>query len=102
MCRPSEAQDLAVSVRYRTRDGSAQAGSDYEAAEGILVFEPGVSTQQVNLTVFEDDEVEEDEDFYVDLLDATPPNVLLQRATVCPHAPQTLTSQFRFDAPWVN
>lgn len=65
----------------------------------MLVFEPGVSTQQLNLTVFEDDEVEEDEDFYVDLLHATPPNVLLQRATVCHHNPQTLTCQVHVDAP---
>ena len=83
LCRPQEAWDLVVSVRYRTRDGSAQAGADYEKAEGMLLFEPGTDTQQVALTVFEDDEVEEDEDFFVDLLDVNPPNVFLQRATVC-------------------
>eukprot|EP00892_Ulva_mutabilis_P009646 jgi/Ulvmu1/7053/UM033_0113.1 len=79
--RPSEASDLLVSVRYRTRDGSAQAGADYEEAQGMLLFEPGTSTQQLMLTVFEDDEVEEDEDFYVDLLDVNPPNVFLQHST---------------------
>lgn len=83
-CRPPEARDLVVSVRYRTRDGSAQAGADYEKTEGMLLFEPGTETQQITLTVFEDEEVEEDEDFFVDLLDVNPPNVFLQRSTVWP------------------
>ena len=31
----------APKVDYRTEDGTANAGSDYEFAEGTLVFKPG-------------------------------------------------------------
>lgn len=56
-----------VSVAWATRDGSATAGADYDAANGVAVFAPGQTTQTVDVTVRGDGVDEVDEDFYVDL-----------------------------------
>lgn len=81
-CRTSAAKDTTISVNFRTRDGSARAGEDYAATQGVLRFEPGVSTQVIKVTVFEDDLVEIDEDFFVDLVEPVPSSVLIQKPTV--------------------
>lgn len=54
-------------VDYCTEDGSANAGSDYIAAEGTLVFQPGEKHKQFEITILDDDVFEEDEHFYVHL-----------------------------------
>lgn len=56
-----------VYVDYRTEDGTANAGSDYEYAEGTLVFHPSEEHKQFNVTIIDDDIFEEDEHFYVRL-----------------------------------
>ena len=56
-----------VYVDYRTEDGTANAGSDYEFAEGTLIFHPGELHKQFPITVIDDDIFEEDEHFYVRL-----------------------------------
>uniref|UniRef100_A0A3Q2W2E3 Solute carrier family 8 member 4a n=1 Tax=Haplochromis burtoni TaxID=8153 RepID=A0A3Q2W2E3_HAPBU len=56
-----------VKVEYRTEDGTANAGSDYEFAEGTLVFKPGETTKEFTVGVIDDDIFEEDEHFYVRL-----------------------------------
>ncbi len=43
-----------VTVDYRTRDGTAQAGRDYRARSGTLTFEPGETVKTVEVTVFAD------------------------------------------------
>ena len=43
-----------VSVRYRTSDGTAHAGSDYVAAHGTLRFAPGETGKTVEVPVLED------------------------------------------------
>ncbi len=57
----SEAQASAVTVRYATSDGSAEAGADYVAASGVVRFEAGERVKTVNVRVLEDahDEGEE-------------------------------------------
>lgn len=57
----------AVAVDYRTEDGTANAGSDYEEAQGTLIFGPGETQKQFFITVIDDDVFEEDEHFYVRL-----------------------------------
>lgn len=52
---------------YRTEDGTANAGSDYEFAEGTLVFKPGETLKEFTVGVIDDDIFEEDEHFYVHL-----------------------------------
>lgn len=36
-------------VDYRTEDGSANAGSDYEYSEGTLVFKPGETRKEIKV-----------------------------------------------------
>jgi len=50
-----------VQVNFATSDGTANAGSDYHATNGILVFPAGVTTQTVSVIVKGDIEVEPDE-----------------------------------------
>ncbi|OCT81724.1 sodium/calcium exchanger 1 [Xenopus laevis] len=57
----------AVQVDYRTEDGTANAGSDYELAKGTLVFQPGEVKKELRLGIIDDDVFEEDEYFYVQL-----------------------------------
>ncbi|KAG5837335.1 hypothetical protein ANANG_G00238190 [Anguilla anguilla] len=55
-------------VDYRTEDGSANAGSDYEYSEGTLVFKPGEARKEIKVGIIDDDIFEEDEHFFVRLL----------------------------------
>ncbi|XP_057612388.1 sodium/calcium exchanger 2 isoform X1 [Chionomys nivalis] len=55
-------------VDYRTEDGSAKAGSDYEYSEGTLVFKPGETQKELRIGIIDDDIFEEDEHFFVRLL----------------------------------
>ncbi|XP_034460945.1 sodium/calcium exchanger 2b [Hippoglossus hippoglossus] len=55
-------------VDYRTEDGSANAGSDYDYSEGTLVFKPGETRKDIKVGIIDDDIFEEDEHFFVRLL----------------------------------
>ena len=57
----SRSASNAVSVDYRTADGTATAGADYEAASGTLSFAPGETSKTVSVTTLDDahDEGEE-------------------------------------------
>ncbi|XP_074662888.1 sodium/calcium exchanger 1-like [Tubulanus polymorphus] len=59
--------DNTVYVDYKTEDGTANAGSDYEFAEGSIVFYPGETHKQFPITIIDDEIFEEDEHFYVRL-----------------------------------
>ncbi|XP_061596646.1 sodium/calcium exchanger 2a [Cololabis saira] len=52
---------------YQTENGSANAGSDYERAEGTLVFRPGETRKEIKVGILDDDVFEEDEHFFVRL-----------------------------------
>ncbi|XP_065944962.1 sodium/calcium exchanger 3 isoform X2 [Magallana gigas] len=54
-------------VDYKSEDGTANAGSDYENAEGTVVFYPMETHKQFPITILDDDIFEEDEHFYVRL-----------------------------------
>ncbi|XP_033861016.3 sodium/calcium exchanger 1-like isoform X2 [Acipenser ruthenus] len=56
-----------VSLEFRTEDGSANAGSDYEFTEGTLVFKPGETQKEIKVGIIDDDIFEEDENFLVHL-----------------------------------
>ncbi|CAH2044626.1 unnamed protein product, partial [Iphiclides podalirius] len=56
-----------VTVQYTTEDGTAEAGSDYIAAQGSLTFAHGESEKSFSVEVIDDDVFEEDEHFYVRL-----------------------------------
>merc|ERR1712121_489225 len=59
--------NATILVDYKTEDGTANAGGDYVAAEGTLVFLPGETSKTFPLEVIDDDAFEEDEHFYVRL-----------------------------------
>ena len=59
-----------VLVDYKTEDGSAQANTDYEYAEGTLVFYPGETRKHFVIKIIDDDVFEEDEHFYCRLVKA--------------------------------
>ncbi|KAM9313735.1 sodium/calcium exchanger 1-like isoform 1-T1 [Pholidichthys leucotaenia] len=56
-----------VSVDYRTEDGTANAGSDYQFTEGRVVFQPGETEKEIHINIIDDDIFEEDEHFLVHL-----------------------------------
>ncbi len=59
-----------VSVDYATSDGTATAGSDYEAAAGTLTFGPGEASKSFTVHVTSDAAHEGDEAFQVKLATA--------------------------------
>jgi solute carrier family 8 (sodium/calcium exchanger) len=59
--------DGTLSVHYATRDGTAKAGSDFDALEGDLVFAPNEVRKEIRVRIIDDDEIEDDEEFYVAL-----------------------------------
>lgn len=54
-----------VTVRWRTADGTARAGSDYTARSGKVVFAPGERVKKVTVPVLHDVVPERTEYFYV-------------------------------------
>lgn len=48
----SAALEVPVTVAWKTKDGTAKAGTDYEAASGSVTFEPGETTQQIQVAVY--------------------------------------------------
>ncbi|XP_078134346.1 sodium/calcium exchanger 3 isoform X5 [Sander vitreus] len=56
-----------IYVDYKTEDGSANAGADYEFSEGTVVFKPGEMIKEINIGIIDDDIFEEDEHFFVRL-----------------------------------
>ena len=79
----SAAYSQTVTVHYATADGSASAGSDYQAASGDSIFAPGVTSQNITVLVNGDRLGEYtgvySESFFVRLSDAT--NAFLARAS---------------------
>ena len=66
----SGSSEGTVSVDYRTVAGTAHAKSDYNAASGTLVFQPGISSKTITITVKSDRTREPDETFIVELRNA--------------------------------
>lgn len=50
--RLSAALEVPVTVAWKTKDGTAKAGTDYEAASGSVTFEPGETTKQIQVAVY--------------------------------------------------
>lgn len=66
----------ADKVTFETVNGSANAGTidggDYEYKTGVLAFAPGESSKELDITIWHDDEVEDDEFFCVCLTEPGP------------------------------
>jgi hypothetical protein len=65
----SAASGRALAVTFATRDGTAVAGRDFLATSGTLTFQPGETRKDVVVTVAADNELEDDEQFAVDVVD---------------------------------
>jgi hypothetical protein len=64
----SATYDQAVSVSYRTVDGTAKASDgDYVAKTGTITFNPGETSKTITITVKGDSKKESNEAFYLDL-----------------------------------
>lgn len=57
--------NTTILVDYHTEDGTANASSDYEPAEGTITFRPGETLHTVKVAIIDDDIFEEDEYFRV-------------------------------------
>uniref|UniRef100_A0A8C5PHA8 Solute carrier family 8 member A3 n=1 Tax=Leptobrachium leishanense TaxID=445787 RepID=A0A8C5PHA8_9ANUR len=89
-----------VYVDYKTEDGSANAGADYEFTEGTLVFKPGETQKEFSVGIIDDDIFEEDEHFFVRLSNvrvAEPSEVVelnsfsYPKAALCPPCVASIT-----------
>ncbi len=63
--RLSQASSQPITMSWETVSGTAFAGSDFVATNGILVFPPGTTNQTIQVTVLGDNETEADEAFTV-------------------------------------
>ena len=66
-------------MSYATSDGTATAGSDYQAASGKITFAPGQTNAAISVSVIGDTSVEQDETLTVTL--SAPANATLARAS---------------------
>src|SRR5439155_1325474 len=73
----SNPSDQTITVDYTTNDGTATtADGDYAAASGTLTFDPGQTTETVDVTVNGDNTTEPDEHLTLKLSNATNANIL--------------------------
>ena len=50
----SQPQPQMVSVSYRTQDGTAKAGEDYEASSGVVMLPPGTTEAMISVPLLKD------------------------------------------------
>ena len=72
----AEASPVNVTVKFTTADGTAQAGADYAATNGVLTFAPGELMKEARVTVNGDLKKEGDETFSFQL--SEPGNAVLK------------------------
>lgn len=60
-----------ITVAFTTAPGTATPGLDYTTTSGTLTFNPGVTTQQINVPIIGDSAMEGDETFFVNLSNAS-------------------------------
>ncbi|XP_031213016.1 sodium/calcium exchanger 1 isoform X1 [Mastomys coucha] len=89
-----------VFVDFRTEDGTANAGSDYEFTEGTVIFKPGETQKEIRVGIIDDDIFEEDENFLVHLSNVRVSSEVLEDSILesnhtptvaCLGSPQTAT-----------
>jgi len=75
----SSAMGVPVSVNFATADGSAVAGSDYIATNGMVIFAPGITNQTIAVAVIGNRNYEPDKTFSVTL--SNPTNIAIDAAS---------------------
>ncbi|CAD5223464.1 unnamed protein product [Bursaphelenchus okinawaensis] len=56
-----------VTLPFKVTDGSAKRGKDYDCRDDELVFEDKQTSADIRIQIFNDDEYEKNEDFYIQL-----------------------------------
>ncbi|MFN9616251.1 MAG: Calx-beta domain-containing protein, partial [Dolichospermum sp.] len=74
----SKTSTQTITVQYATANGTAIAGSDYTSTSGTLTFNPGVTSQVINIPILNDSINEANETFTLNL--ASPINASLGTA----------------------
>ena len=72
-----------LKVGVRTKSGTANENFDYKRLDRIINIKEGELEQEVSIEIMDDDEVEDDEDFYVELYDIHTNEVLSGKDTIC-------------------
>ena len=67
----SSASTQTITVNYATANGTAIAGSDYTSTTGTLTFNPGVTSQAINIPILNDSVNEANETFTLKLTNPT-------------------------------
>jgi len=79
----SAATDKQVSLVWSTTDNTAIAGEDYRAANAsYIVFNPGETTKNIEISIYSDSTFETDETFYVTISNVQNAKVTNTRTTV--------------------
>jgi hypothetical protein len=88
-----------VSINYHTADGTAVAGSDYQATSGTLTFDPLQTVKTVPITVFGDNSIEGDEGFFLQISSPVNGTVSSPQAaiTIIDHGHSAAQANFDFD-----
>src|SRR5437867_4410554 len=73
----SELSSQTVTVNFSTADGTAVAGNDYIATNGLVTFVPGVTNQNISVGIIGDTLFEPHETFSVNL--SNPVNAVIAR-----------------------
>jgi uncharacterized delta-60 repeat protein len=76
-----DSNSVPLSVSYYTVDGSAKAGTDYQAVTGTLVFTNGMATNTFTVPIYNNNLVTGDKDFAVVLTNATAPGQIVAPGT---------------------
>jgi hypothetical protein len=71
----SATSSQTITIAYATGNGSASAGSDYQAASGTLTFAPGETEKTISVLVNGDRSGEPNENFFVNF--SSPMNVVI-------------------------
>ena len=65
--RTGEMASGVVKVGYKTIDGTAKGGKDFERVEGVLEFAPNCETQVIKIPIINDTDLEKDEFFQIEI-----------------------------------
>lgn len=72
----STASDTEITVGFATADETAIAGNDYDSDSGTVAFAPGETSQTITLNIIDDETVETDEIFAVNLINPVGAEIL--------------------------
>lgn len=66
-----QGSDGKVEVKWKTVDGTAKSGRDYQGGSGVIVFDHGVVRREIEIPIVNDYEETKDEYFEVQLVEAS-------------------------------